>query len=146
MIEGSIDFARTRRKSRQIGLIPLIDVAMFLLIFFMVAGTIEKFELIPIAPPNADSGKLMDEGHIMILLGARDEVVVDDELTNVDALSAYIRQKLASNPNKVITVKADATIPAVRMIQVMDRIKEAGGNNLSIVTQSLNIKNASGNR
>ncbi len=30
---------------------------MFLLIFFMVAGTVEKFEIIPIDPPVAQSGK-----------------------------------------------------------------------------------------
>jgi biopolymer transport protein ExbD len=141
-LDETMDFPRTRRRLRQLGLIPLIDVAMFLLIFFMVAGTLEKFELLPIDPPLAESGKLMDEGHIMILLGARDEVVVDDELTNVEALEQYIRKSLGSNPNKVITVKADATIPAVRMIQVMDRIRAAGGKNLSIVTQASTLNAA----
>ncbi len=133
--DESMEFPRIRKRLLQPGLIPLIDVAMFLLIFFMVAGTLQQFELLPIDPPVAESGKMVDEGHIMILLGARDEVVIDDELTDVAGLEQYIRKSLGSNPNKVITVKADATIPAVRMIQVMDRIRAAGGKNLSIVTQ-----------
>lgn len=136
----ALDFPRIKKQPRPIGLIPLVDVAMFLLIFFMVAGTIQKFEVLPIDPPVADSGKLMDEGHIMILLGSRDEMVIDDDLTDLDHLQAYLRDKLSSNPNKIITVKADASIPAVRMIQVMDRIKAAGGKNLSIVTQSSTLK------
>ena len=43
-----MEFKRTRKNTTSIGLIPLIDVAMFLLIFFMVAGTVEKFELVPV--------------------------------------------------------------------------------------------------
>jgi biopolymer transport protein ExbD len=43
---------------------------------------------------------------------------------------------LKANPNKVITVKADAAVPANRVIDLMDDIKKAGGKNLSIVTQS----------
>src|SRR5579885_3186019 len=100
----SLDFPRVKKKPRPIGLIPLVDVAMFLLIFFMVAGTIQKFEVLPIDPPVADSGKLMDEGHIMILLGSHDEVVIDDELTDMDHLQQYVSTKLSANPNKIITV------------------------------------------
>jgi len=139
-METTLDFATPRKKPRSIGLIPLVDVAMFLLIFFMVAGTVQKFEVLPISPPLADSGKPMDEGHIMILLGAREEMVIDDELTDMGGMEQYIRTKLAANPNKIITVKADATIPAVRLIQLMDRIKAAGGRNLSIVTQSSGMR------
>ncbi len=131
-----MEFPRTRKPMRAIELVPLIDVAMFLLIFFMVAGTVEKFALIPIAPPKAQSGKLLDEGHMVILMGTREELVLDDDLIPLDQLEARVREQLKANPNKVITLKADAGIPASRMIQVMDRIKLAGGRNLSLATQS----------
>ena len=39
-----MDFPRTRKKRIEISLIPLIDVSMFLLIFFMLAGSIEKLD------------------------------------------------------------------------------------------------------
>lgn len=141
-----MDFPRNLKKSREVGLIPLIDVAMFLLIFFMVAGTVEKFEIIPVEPPKAESGKLLDEGHIVILLGSRDEVVVDDELTDISGMEALLKPLLSAHPGKIITVKADAAIPAVRMIEVMDRIKLAGGQNLSIVTQSMKPGGTHGTR
>lgn len=145
MMDSAIDFPRNRKRTKQLGLIPLIDVAMFLLIYFIVAGTIEKFEIIPITPPSAASGKLMDEGHIMILLGSHEEIVINDELSDITAMEEDVRRKLAANPNKIITVKADSSVPAVRMIKVMDRIKNAGGKNLSIVTQSSRFGNAKRN-
>jgi len=46
---------------------------------------------------------------------------------------------LKANPNKVVTVKADAEVPANRVIDLMDAIKKAGGRNLSVVTQSREV-------
>ena len=131
-----MEFQRTRRRVINISLIPLIDVSIFLLIFFMVAGAIEKFEIIPVDPPVAQSGRLMDEGHIVILLGSHDEVIVDDEIVPLEEMKKLLAPQLKDNPHKVVTVKADATAPANRVIDVMDAIKAAGGKNLSVVTQS----------
>ncbi len=131
-----MEFPRTRKKQIEISLVPLIDVSMFLLIFFMLAGSIEKFEIIPIEPPVAQSGKLMEEGHISILLGHHDEIIVGDEIVPIEEMKKILAPDLAANPGKVVTVKADATVPANRMIEVMDAIKAAGGKNLSVVTQS----------
>ena len=131
-----MEFERTPRKKIEISLIPLIDVSMFLLIFFMVAGSIEKFEIIPVDPPVAQSGKLMDEGHVVILLGRHGEIIVGDEIVPMEEMQKMLAPDLQANPNKVVTIKADATVPANRMIEVMDAIKAAGGKNLSVVTQS----------
>lgn len=131
-----MDFPRTRRKKIEISLIPLIDVSIFLLIFFMLAGSIEKFEVIPIDPPVAQSGKLMDEGHITIVMGRHDEIVIGEDIYSLEQLGPVLGPQLKDNPNKVVTVKVDATSAANRVIEVMDVIKVAGGKNLSIVTQS----------
>jgi biopolymer transport protein ExbD len=131
-----MEFERRHKKQIEISLIPLIDVSMFLLIFFMLAGSIEKFEIIPVDPPVAQSGKLMDEGHIVILLGRHEEIIVGDEIVPMAEMVKMLTPDLRANPNKVVTVKADATVSANRMIEVMDAIKAAGGKNLSVVTQS----------
>lgn len=131
-----MEFERIQRKKLVISLVPMIDVSMFLLIFFMVAGSIEKFEIIPVDPPVAQSGKLMDEGHVVILLGRHEEIIVGDEIVPMAQMVKMLSEDLKANPNKVVTIKADATVSANRTIEVMDAIKSAGGKNLSIVTQS----------
>lgn len=136
-----MDFTRTEKPRRAISIIPLIDISLFLLIFFMVAGTIEKIDLIPIEPPTASSGKLMDEGHIVILLGTHEEIVMDEELVTLEELGRKLTKILSQHPDKIITLKADASIPAQRMIRVMDSIKLAGGKHLSIATLSTEGEN-----
>lgn len=132
-----MDFPRTRRKKIEISLIPLIDVSMFLLIFFMVAGVVEKFDLIPIDPPVSRNGNMMDEGHIEVLLGSHDEIILGDEIVTMEEMQKKLAEELANNPAKVVTVKSDAVAPANRMIEVMDAIKAAGGHHLSVLTQSV---------
>lgn len=131
-----MEFPRTRKRSLEISLIPLIDISMFLLIFFMLAGAVEKFEIIPIDPPVAISGKLVDEGHLVILLGKHDEIIIGEDIIPLDQARQFLTPILSQHSGKVITVKADAAAPANRVIDMMDAIKEAGGKQLSIVTQS----------
>ncbi len=132
-----MEFERTRKKRLEISLIPLIDISMFLLIFFMIAGTVEKFEVISINPPLAASGKLVDEGHLVILLGKHNELIIGDEIITLSEAASYLKPLLTQHPGKVITVKADEAAPAAMVIDVMEAIKSSGGEHLSVVTQSI---------
>src|SRR3954467_12049403 len=124
-----MEFPRFKKRAPVVSLIPMIDVSMFLLIFFLLAGSIEKFEIVPTDPPVAQSGKLMDEGHISILLGRHEEIIVGDEIVPIEEMQKMLAPELKANPNKVVTVKADATVSANKVIEVMDAIKVSGGKN-----------------
>lgn len=130
-----VDFGEEKKSPRMITLIPLINIIFLLLIFFLVAGSIEKLDIIPVDVPAAKSGKLMDEGHITILLGRYDEVIVNDELVDEAMLPDKLETLLENNPERVITLKTDSSLPSKKMIDVMNAIKAAGGVNLSLVTQ-----------
>lgn len=127
---------RTGQNRREISLVPLINVVFLLLIFFLVAGTIEKIDIVPVDPPLAESGKVLDEGHVVIVMGRYDEIIIDDNLVQMDDVGAIVRKELKDYPGKVITIKADSGIEAHKLIAVMDEVKIAGGQNVSLVTQS----------
>lgn len=129
------EFRRVRRKPREITMIPLINIIFLLLIFFLVAGTVEKFDPIPLEVPEAESGKLLDEGHISVLLGANSVLMVNEEKISAQALQEKMEGLLQHNKNRIITFKADANLPAKEMIDVLNTIKRAGGVNISFVTQ-----------
>lgn len=137
MMEKSlVAIHRTNKRNHEISLVPLINVVFLLLIFFLVAGTIGKIEIVPIDPPMADSGKILDEGHVVILLGKYEELIIDDELVMMEDIIPIVSKALKNYPEKIITLKADSGVPAKRLIEVMDLVKAAGGLNLSLVTQS----------
>jgi biopolymer transport protein ExbD len=129
-----MDFERTKKPVKPISLVPMINVVFLLLIFFLVAGTVEKVDVIDVDLPEAQSGELLDEGHVQILLGRYDEVIINDEPVALSDLEAAIAQQLENNKERVITIKADSRMKASRMIEVMNHIKAAGGRNLSVTT------------
>lgn len=131
-----MEINRTRQGQKDINMIPMINVIFLLLVFFLIGGTIQKFEVIPVDVPVAQSGHVLDEGHIVIVLGYNDEIIVNDDFVMAPDLFENLKQQLKTNPNRIITIKADAKLPATKMIKIMELVKAAGGVNLSLVTTS----------
>lgn len=127
---------RQKQRKSEIPVLPMVNVVFLLLVFFLVSGTIEQIEIVPIDPPMAESGKILDEGHVVILLGRYDEIVIDDQLVQKEEIAPIIRKKLEGYPGKVITIKADSSLKSNSLIAIMDEVKAAGGHNVSLMTQS----------
>lgn len=127
---------RQKQRKSEIPVLPMVNVVFLLLVFFLVSGTIQKVEIVPIDPPEAESGKVLDEGHIVIVLGKYDEIILNDEMVQEDDIVDLVAKQLKDHPSKIITIKADQKLPASRLIRMMDYVKAAGGQNLSLVTQS----------
>lgn len=135
--ESNLDFTRAEKKRREVSLVPLIDVGFFLLIFFLIGGTIQRFEIIPVEVPVAKSGKLLDEGEITIILGRYEEILLGEDLVSDDEFVTILSEQIKQHPNAVITLKADQAMAAPRLLKIMDMIRAAGGKNISLMTQSL---------
>lgn len=129
-----VDIPRHKQSAREPGLIPMINVVLLLLVFFLVAGSIEKFDVIPISLPVAKNGKRLTDGQVVIILGAQKEIVVNDDFVTPSNFLRTMQEHLHENPNKVISLKADERLPATFMISIMNQIKEAGGTNISLIT------------
>ena len=134
--EHGMDFMRSSRKIRALNLVSLIDVIFTVILFFMVAGHMEKFSILAVDLPVADSGQLLEEGPIEVVLGVHDEILINDELQEEPAVIGELKKQLAQNPERVITIKADANLEANKLVAFLEAVRAAGGKNLSLVTQS----------
>lgn len=131
-----MEFSRNTRKLRAISMVSLIDIVFVIILFFLVAGHLEKFSVIAVDLPHADSGQLLDEGPVIVLLGKYGEVIINDELYEGDKVAAELKREFAVNPERIITIKADAHLEANLLVDFMEKIRAAGGKNLSLVTDS----------
>jgi len=135
----SMDFTRTVRAPRPISFIPLISIMFVLILFFMIAGHLEKIQIIEVDLPMADSGQLIDEGPVEIMMGKHDEVIINDEMHDIGTVLEELKKQLAVNPERVITIKADATLEANKLVDLMQMVRDAGGINLSLITESSSL-------
>ena len=131
-----MDFKRSTRKLRAISMVSLIDIVFTIILFFLVAGHLEKFSVIPVDLPRADSGQRLDEGPVVVMLGKYGEVIINDELFEGASVDAALKREFVHNPERVVTIKADANLDANALVDFLEQLRAAGGKNLSLVTQS----------
>ncbi|MBX9727222.1 MAG: biopolymer transporter ExbD [Rickettsiales bacterium] len=131
-----MEFKRNTRKLRAISMVSLIDIVFTIILFFLVAGHLEKFSIVPVELPRADSGQRLQEGPVVVSLGKYGEVVINDELYEGAAIGNELKRQFAINPERIITIKADTHLEANSLVDFLEKIRSAGGKNLSLVTDS----------
>lgn len=131
-----MEFKRNTRKLRAISMVSLIDIVFTIILFFLVAGHLEKFSIVSVELPRADSGQRLQEGPVVVSLGKYGEVVINDELYEGAAIGNELKRQFAINPERIITIKADTHLEANSLVDFLEKIRSAGGKNLSLVTDS----------
>ncbi len=133
----SFNLKRERRIIKLPNLIPLINIIFILLIFFMVAGKMEKIDTIKIALPNSSSldtaAKIFSK--IIIYVGQDGKIAVNGDTVKDTDLSIIIRTLLLDNPDTNINIKADSNLESLRLIWLMDNLKQSGAKSISIFTE-----------
>ncbi|MEM6851664.1 MAG: biopolymer transporter ExbD [Pseudomonadota bacterium] len=118
-----------------INITPLIDVVFILLVFFMVAGAIDRPDPIDVTTPQSESEQAGDIEDVVILIGPDGSVAFQGEVMPTDpALVQTATLWFAVRPDSSIQLKADADADAARVIEVMELLREAGAQYLVLLT------------
>jgi biopolymer transport protein ExbD len=133
-----VEFARPNapRRPRE-SVIPLINVVFLLLIFFLLAGSLEAPDLWPVEPPAAAEALPAAREQALLLLTAdgrvafREQPVAGDELAR--AVAAYLRD----GGDPVVQVKADGRARAGELLTVLEALREAGVAELDLLAELL---------
>ena len=124
-----------RRPRELVNITPLIDVVFILLVFFMLAGAIEKPDEIDVAPPVSETELASAEEDVVILIGTDGSVAFQGQVMPSDQeLVRTATVWFAVRPESSIQLKADADADAARVIEVMELLREAGAQYLVLLT------------
>lgn len=137
--------ARRRRhdEEMELNLIPMIDVMLILLIFFMVATTIKHAEkALPIELPNSSASIDMQVQEKLMVLGldASGNKYIGSERVATDALHQRLRDAAAANPKQEIRIDADRKTPYEFVVEVVELCQFEGLRNLQLHTRDPNQK------
>jgi len=125
------------RKKVRIAEIPsgsLADIAFLLLIFFMVATTIDMDKGIGIVLPSAQDSEIeMSKKNITsILIDPRGTVLMDEKEVAIKDIKAKVEALQLQNPKMVFSVKAHPLTKYRTYIEVLDQLKQAKTRVISI--------------
>ena len=129
-----MEFRRKRRKSVEIGLIPMIDVLLVLLFFFMVATTFRHQADIKLDLPKASAGEqnvtgrqinlfVLAEGGYRLDTG---EAVAKNLDANLETLKSALQALPAESKQWPFIINADGKATHQAVISVLDLANQLG--------------------
>jgi len=113
---------------------PLVDMVFLLLIFFMVATTMEKDYGIEINRPEAVSVKKIDEKSLVIAISKEGEYFFDSERVTLDHVRSYFTDNKAAATKGVI-ILADEKAQTKELIDLLDTLRVSGAKSISIAAK-----------
>lgn len=131
-----MEFERPKRRHYDVNLVPLINVIFLLLIFFMVAGRVDKLDMFEIDVPVAVSGFSESRKPPVIYFGVDGRIAVNDDLVAEKDFETIVSTLLLENPKQEMVIKADGKVAAEKLIWAMNIVEQAGGTLVSLITQA----------
>jgi len=127
---------RTQSALADINVTPLVDVVLVLLIIFMLTAPVLQSG-IDVNVPKTRTVKEITEERMVISIDHQQRVFFGNEPINIHDIAARLHQKLIDPSRQSIFLRADEDVPFGAFATVMDSVKQAGFNNVSIVTQPM---------
>ncbi|AGA91866.1 biopolymer transport protein [Thioflavicoccus mobilis 8321] len=120
-----------RRKAR-IEIVPMIDIMLFLLVFFMMM----TLHMIPATGltsrlPASTSAERLERPQVVIALAADGAITVDGEPTSLERLMT----RLLADPEARVVIAGAETAALGDLIAVMDTCRHAGITRIGIATR-----------
>jgi biopolymer transport protein ExbD len=131
--------SRKEREDPEINLIALIDVALLLVIFFMLSSTFMQEGRLKIELPQASlapATRQKADPIVVAVTQAGSYRVNDRELINssTDTLRAAILEVAGADRDKPVTVRADARATHQSVVSAMDVLGKLGFVKINIAT------------
>ena len=108
----------------QINVVPFVDIALVLLIIFLLTASLIAKAAIPVSLPHAANANDTVNATVHIVVNAEGELFLDGSPTTGDALGAAIKSGVAADPKLRAVISADKSLRYERVIEVMDLLKE----------------------
>jgi biopolymer transport protein TolR len=124
----------------EINVTPFVDVMLVLLIIFMVTAPM-MMQGLDVDLPQV-SAKPLDskEEHLIISINKTNQIFINDFETTLDTLQVKLAKILEGRTDPEVFIKADKDITYGTVAQVMAAIRDAGVENVGMVTIPADIE------
>ncbi len=122
----------------EINVVPLVDVMLVLLIIFMVTAPMLQRGVEVNLPVARRAEQIIDERiFVTVPISYRQNHIVriGDEPVRLDLLNERMRQALQGRPDREVFLRGDGGVTLQEVIEVMDRLKDAGVEKVGIVSR-----------
>ena len=113
----------------ELNITPLLDLVFVLLIIFMITTPLMEQQL-PVDIPKASTSiatSLPDPKSILTLTLAKDgSTLLGSEKIRLDQLTSILAQRKARDPQLVVSLRADSSLPYETIFRALEAVRSAG--------------------
>lgn len=141
-----MSFGRLERTSgpqpmSEINMTPLVDVMLVLVVIFIITAPLLVSAVKVDLPRTPAAATLQAPRFLTLTIDSTGQSFVNDELLAPAALSAALRRSAEQHPDTEVRLRADATVPYGRVVEVMGIAHQAGLHRIGFVAESVRTTN-----
>ncbi|MGI8560908.1 MAG: ExbD/TolR family protein [Luteimonas sp.] len=129
---------RRAEDNPEINLVPLIDVILVLIIFFVITTTFDARSVLKLELPRADGQPNEAQSRALsVLVNADGRYFVDDRealRTDLDSLKRTIAEVAGDDRERPVLLRADARTPHQAVVTALEALGQLGFRQVSIAT------------
>jgi len=129
---------QTQRKKARIEIIPMIDVMMFLLVFFVLIS-VNVIPALGIKTQQPNSSQVQQlrtkDVQVVITLGKENVIQVDGKDVELKDLSVAVKKKAGTAEQIAVIVNSDKGAEVQTLVDVMDEINKSGLGKVSLAAR-----------
>ena len=129
---------RRAEDNPEINLVPMIDVILCLIIFFVITTTFDARSVLKLELPKANGERSEAKARqLSLLINAQGRYFVDDRealRTDVESLKRTITEVAGSDRKRAVLLRADARTPHQAVVTALDALGQLGFRQISIGT------------
>jgi len=124
---------KRKKKKADIPTASTADIGFLLLIFFICTSTMDTDKGLSLSlPPKGDELQVHKRNIANLLVNADGQIMLNEEPISLSAISERARQMLQENSLLIFSVKTDAHTKYDVYIDVLDQLKKANAQRISI--------------
>ena len=122
---------KQKREYDDDGLLPLVNIIFLLLIFFMIAGVIEKrFLKDDIEPPIVKLTKFENKDITKIFIDKNNIITLEDKVTTIENMN----KDIGSKKSKDFVIIADKSLFVKDIIKILNKLHENDIKNIKLLS------------
>ncbi len=125
------------KKQPLVMIIPMIDIMLFLLVFFMLSTIyMVQTNSLPVSLPQSSTATQETRPNVVpITILASGDVLFDQDTVPNQQLAEKIQKALAEDKNAIFVLRGDKSARYESVVAVLDLLKKSGAARVSIATE-----------
>ncbi|OFW10774.1 MAG: biopolymer transporter ExbD [Acidobacteria bacterium RIFCSPLOWO2_02_FULL_59_13] len=128
---------KTQTSLSDINVTPFVDVLLVLLVIFMLTAPILQSG-IELDVPQTRTVKEISQEKLVVSIDRGQRLYLGNDPVNINALANLLRERGALGSGQSIFLRADQSVPFGTVAMVVDELRQAGIEQISMVTEPTN--------